>query len=182
MADAVVVPGGRFGPAAGMLMYAGDTAESRGATVHRHTWSQQPGRLEPENEPWVRTEITPLLDSLAGTPLLIGKSFGTNAAKLAAERSLPAVWLTPILTAPWITAALSQATAPFLLIGGTADLMWDSAEAHRLSPHVLEIEAATHGLYVPGPLQNSIAVLGRVVAAIDEFLDAINWPDRTTSR
>jgi hypothetical protein len=164
-----------------MLMYAGDTAERRGATVHRHTWSQQPSRLEPGNEPWVRAEITPQLDSFRGTPLLIGKSFGTNAAKLAAERSLPAVWLTPLLNAPWITTALSQATAPFLLIGGTADPLWDSAEAHRLSPHVLEVEAGTHGLYVPGPLQNTITVLGRVVAAIDEFLDVINWPDRTIS-
>ena len=74
---------------------------------------------------------------------------------------------------------MSRATAPFLLVGGTADSMWDSTAARSLSPHVLEIEAANHGLFVPGPLQNTIAVLGRLVSAIDEFLDAIEWPDRT---
>jgi hypothetical protein len=50
--------------------------------------------------------------------------------------------------------------------------------AHRLSPHVLEIESADHGMFVPGPIQNSIAGLTPVVAAINDFLDAINWPDR----
>ena len=181
MADAVVIPGGRFGPAAGMLMYAAAAADHRGATVHHHSWPEPtPSFLEPEIEPWVRDEITPLLDSVGGTPLLIGKSLGTNAAALAAGRSLPAVWLTPVLTTPWIPAALSRATAPFLLVGGTADSMWDSTAARGLSPHVLEIEDANHGLFVPGPLQNSIAVLGQLVTAIDEFLDAIEWPARTT--
>jgi hypothetical protein len=182
VADAIVIPGGRFGPAAGMLMYAAATAGHRGATVHRHSWSQRPpSYLEPVIEPWVRDEITPLLDSVGGTPLLIAKSLGTNAAALAADRSLPAVWLTPILDAPWIAAALSRATAPLLLVGGTADATWDSTVAHRLSPHVLEIEAGDHGLFVPGPMRHSITVLGRVVTAIDDFLDAINWPSRPTS-
>jgi hypothetical protein len=61
-------------------------------------------------------------------------------------------------------------------VGGTADAVWDSAVARRLSAHVLEIEGADHGLQVPGPLVDSIAVLGRVVTAMDEFLDAIDWP------
>jgi hypothetical protein len=179
MADAIVVPGGRFGPAAGMLMYAAATADHRGTTVHRHSWSEPiPSYLDPEIEGWVRNEITPLLDTVGGTPLLIAKSLGTNAAAPAAERSLPAIWLTPVFTTPWIPGALSRATEPFLLVGGTADPMWDSAAAHRLTPHVLEIEAADHGLFVPGPIQNSIAVLDRVVTAINDFLDAINWPGR----
>jgi hypothetical protein len=177
VADAVVVPGGAFGPAAGLLMYAGAVAERRGATVHRHSWSQEPPNpFEPEIEGWVRAEVTPPLDAVGGSPLLIAKSLGTNAAMLAAERSLSAVWLTPILTVPWVAAALGRASAPFLVVGGTADAMWDGALARRLSPYVLEIEGADHGLYLPGPLTDSIAVLGRVVAGMDEFLDAIDWP------
>ncbi len=178
MADAVVVPGGMFGPAAGLLMYAAAVAERRGATVHRHSWSEQPTRpFEPDIEAWVCNEIRPVLDAVGGTPLVIAKSLGSHAATLAAERRLPAVWLTPILTVPWIAAALSRATAPFLLVGGTADTMWDGAVARRLSPYVLEVEGADHGMYVPGPLTNSIAVLGRVVTAMDEFFDAIGWPE-----
>jgi hypothetical protein len=177
VADAVVLAGGRFGPAAGMLMYAGAVAERRDATVHRHCWSRQPPHpSEPHAEAWVHDEVGPLLDTVAGRPLLIGKSLGTIAASVAAERSLPAVWLTPLLTVPGVTAALSRATAPFLLVGGSGDAWWDGTSARQLSPHVLEIENADHGMYVPGPLVNSIDVLARMVTAVEHFIDEINWP------
>jgi pimeloyl-ACP methyl ester carboxylesterase len=177
VADAVVIPGAMFGPAAGMLMYAAAGAGRRGAALHRHTWSEQPpDPFEPAVEGWVADQIRPVLDAVGGRPLLIGKSLGTNAAALAAERSLPAVWLTPVLTVPWVTGALGRATAPFLVIGGTADRMWDPVAARRLSPYVLEVDGADHGLMVPGSLTDSIAVLGRTVAAIEEFIDAIAWP------
>jgi hypothetical protein len=177
MADAVVIPGGAFGPAAGLLMYAGIVAERRGATLHRHGWSGQPsGPFDPTIESWVCAEVRPVLDRVGGSPLLIAKSLGTNAAALAAVRRLPAVWLTPILTAPWVVTALERATAPLLLVGGTGDAMWDGATARRLSPYVLEVADADHGMYVPGPVSESIAVLGRVVTAMEEFLDAIAWP------
>jgi hypothetical protein len=157
-------------------MYAGDVAEQRGATVHRYSWSQAfPEPDAPEIEGWVSGEVGPLIDTVGGRPLLIAKSLGTNAAAIAAKRSLPAVWLTPLLTLPWVADALGRATAPFLLVGGTADNTWDGDIARRLSPHVLEVEGADHGMYVPGPLTESIAVLSRVVVAVDEFLDAIGW-------
>lgn len=123
MAAAVVIPGGRFGPGAPLLMYAGDVAAQRGAKVHRHSWSGAfPPHDQPGIEAWVGGEIAPVLDSVGGRPLLIGKSLGTNAAAVAAERSLPAVWLTPLLTMPWVAEALGRATAPFLLVGGPARL------------------------------------------------------------
>ena len=70
----------------------------------------------------------------------------------------------------------SPVTAPFLLVGGSADQAWDGTLARRLSPHVLEVPGADHGMYVPGPLTDSIAVLGRVVTAVEGFLEAIDWP------
>lgn len=159
-------------------MYAGDVAERRGATVHRHSWSQEPPEpFDPQTERWVCDEIAPAVDSLGGHPLLIAKSLGTYTATLAAECSLPAVWLTPVLTMPWVAAALHRATAPFILVGGTADKLWDDALAHRLTPYVFEVDGADHGMYVPGPLTDSIAVLSRIVMAVDEFLDTIDWPD-----
>ena len=158
-------------------MYAGVVAERRGATVHRHWWSRQPSEpFEPEIEGWVCDEIGGLLDGIGGSPLLIGKSLGTNVATLAAERHLPAVWLTPVFTVRWVVAALERATAPSLLVGGTGDALWDGAKARRLSPYMLEVEGADHGMQVPGPVGESVAVLGRVVTAMDEFLDAIAWP------
>lgn len=182
VSDVVVIPGGRFGPAAGMLMYAGAAAGRRGAAVHRHTWSQDPsGELTAEAEPWVREQLSDRLDSVGPGALIIAKSFGTHAAALAAERSLPAIWLTPLLTAPRVVNALRRGTAPRLLVGGTADAWWDAAVARELSPHVLEVPDADHGMYVPGPLLLSIAVLEQIIVAVDDFLDAIDWPSRRTT-
>ncbi len=144
--------------------------------VHRHEWSEEPPGLEASPGGWVRAQIEPVLAGLPGQPLLIGKSLGSFAAGLAVERSLPAVWLTPVLTAPEVAAALGRATAPFLLVGGTADKVWDGGLARRLSPYVVEVPAADHGMYVPGPLTDSIAVLARIVVAVEEFLDEVGWP------
>jgi pimeloyl-ACP methyl ester carboxylesterase len=176
MPDAIVLPGGQFGPAAGMLMYAAAVADRRSAAVHRLHWAEQQPPFGPASERWVRDQVIPVLDELGGRPLLIGKSLGTAAATVAAERGLPAVWLTPILTAPWVADALSKATAPFLLVGGTEDPMWDPEVARRLSSDVMEVEGGDHGLFVPGPLEDSIAVLARMVRTIERFLGDIDWP------
>ena len=177
VADAVVIPGRLFGPSAPLLMFSGDVAGRRGANVHRHSWaSSPPEELGPQRTAWVCAEIAPLLTRVGGTPLLIGKSLGSLAAPLAAEQSLPAVWLTPLLTMPWALDALKRASAPYLLVGGTADSVWDGEIARRLTPYVLEVPGADHGMYVPGPLTDSIAVLSRVVVAVEEFLNAIGWP------
>jgi hypothetical protein len=154
-------------------MYASNVAERQGLTVHRHNWSG-PAPFAPEVVGWVEGEVAPLLDRVGGRPLLIGKSLGSYAIGLAVDRALPAVWLTPLLTEPWVVAALERATAPFLLVGGTADEAWDADTAHRLTPHVLSVPDADHGMYVPGPLTDSIAVLARVVTAVEQFLATIH--------
>lgn len=176
MADAFVIPGGSYDAHAGMLLYVAAVAARRGATVHRHRWSGRfPDPSEPAIEPWVRDDITAELDEIGGAPLLIGKSLGSNAAAVAADRRLPAVWLTPVMTAPWITAALERATAPFLLAGGTGDDVWDGTAARRLTPYVHEVEGGDHGLFVPGPVAETVDVLKGLVVAVGTFLDAIGW-------
>jgi hypothetical protein len=73
-------------------------------------------------------------------------------------------------------AALARAAAPCLLIGGTADKVWDGRLARSLTPHVLEIDGADHGMFVPGRLSASAAVLGQVTTAVENFLDHQVWP------
>jgi hypothetical protein len=177
MADVVVLPGRMFGAGAPLLLYGAEVAARRGGTVHRHEWAgEAPMPFDPAVEGWVADQAGPLLDGREGRTLVIAKSLGTHAAPLVADHGLPAVWLTPLLQAPWVAAAIGRATAPSLLVGGSADSSWDGALARRLSPHVLEIPDADHGLSVPGPLTDTIAVLARVVEAIDAFLERIGWP------
>lgn len=173
---AVVLPGGMFGPNVPLLWYAADAAEARGAEIRRVSWSRpdEPPQLDPaERGPWVREDVEPVLD---GAGLVIAKSLGSYAAPLVADRGLPAVWLTPTLIESYVADGLRRATAPFLLVGGTADGLWDGDLARELTPHVLEEPDADHGMYVEGPLARSTEVLGRVVTAVERFLDEIVWP------
>jgi hypothetical protein len=191
--EAVILPGGMFGPHAPLLMYAADAAERRGAQLTPVSWDEpdRPLTLTPEERgPWVLNQLeraVPVLRTSTTEPpatgapgaagtLLIGKSLGTHAATVAAELGLPAVWLTPVLTSDWVVDGLRRATAPFLLVGGTADSLWSPGLARELTPYVLEVEGADHGMYVPGRLAASAAVLGQVATAVEDFLDEVVWP------
>jgi hypothetical protein len=180
----VAVPGRMFGPHAPLLMFTADAAEARGARLRPFWWdgAEELDIGDPEAVmEWARKQVDPVVDEVVGSAesvLLAGKSLGVNAAAVAAEREIPAVWLTPALVWPPIVEALRRATAPFLLVGGTGDQAWDSRLAHELTPYVLEVEGADHGMYVPGPLAASAAVLGRVATAVEDFLDEVVWPVR----
>jgi hypothetical protein len=176
--DVVVLPGRLGGTWSPLPLYTSRVAEDRGAVVHRHEWVGPAPQAPPATMAYVRGEVAPLLDKLGGRPLVIGKSLGSHAAALTAERDLPAIWLTPLLHLPPVVSALGRATAPFLLIGGTADEAWDGAVARRLTPHVFEVADADHGLWVRGPVTASITVLARVAQATGEFFDEIDWPSR----
>ena len=170
---ALLAPGGNYGPDGPLLMFGGKAAQRRGASLHPVTWD--PGAADPHA--MVFTRVGQAVAGLDGTGSLIilGKSLGTMAAPVAADRGVPAVWFTPLLTDPDVVAALRRATAPCLLVGGTGDDWWDGDVARSITPHVTEIEGADHGMFVPGPLAASAGVLGEVAAAVERFLDDIVW-------
>jgi len=78
--------------------------------------------------------------------IVVGKSMGTLAATDAAEHAWPGIWLTPLLEDAESVVALRGRTAPALLIGGTADPMWNGRIAREITDDVLELEGADHGL------------------------------------
>jgi pimeloyl-ACP methyl ester carboxylesterase len=123
--------------------------------------------LDDTEEPtqWVgaRLEAAAAYAGDGGERLVIGKSLGTLAAGLVAERSWRAIWLTPLLDHPQLVEQLRARTAPFLLIGGTNDPAWDGALARELTDDVLELEGADHGL-------TRIEDLPAIVDAIAAFL------------
>jgi pimeloyl-ACP methyl ester carboxylesterase len=86
------------------------------------------------------------------------------------------VWYTPLLTDERTVAALRRATGPCLLVGGPADQFWDGQAARSLPADVVEIDGADHGMFVPGRLADSAAALGRVITAVEDFLDHVVWP------
>jgi pimeloyl-ACP methyl ester carboxylesterase len=95
--------------------------------------------------------------------LVVAKSLTTRAAGACAERGLRAVWLTPLLEDPVCVEMLRSRTAPALLVGGTQDPTWDGELARELSPDVVEIEGADHGLARIADLQTVLdAVAGFV--------------------
>jgi hypothetical protein len=160
-------------------MYAGLAVERRGGSVRRISWTVPQFADGDEERAWVAARAG---EAVAATgvaaPVVIGKSLGSLAAPVAADRGLPAVWLTPVLTDAPTVAALRRAAAPCLLIGGTADKLWDGRVARSVTPHVLEIGGADHGMLVTGRLSESAAVLGQVITAVEDFLDHQVWPQR----
>jgi len=96
--------------------------------------------------------------------IVVGKSMGTRAATDAADHQWPAIWLTPLLNDDESVAALRRRTAPALLIGGTADPMWNGRIARGITDDVLELEGADHGLAKPEHLQ-------QIVDAVEAFAD-----------
>ncbi|MCW3842961.1 alpha/beta hydrolase [Micromonospora yasonensis] len=170
MADrrAVLIPGRGYDTRAPLFAYVGEALRRLDFDVHEVFW-QPPRDLRIDQAPvWVAEQVAPLLDG--GVDLLVGKSLGSFATPLAADRGVPAVWLTPLLNNPDVLAPLGRATAPCLLVGGTADPSWDGEVARRLSRHVLEVPDADHSMLVPGPLARSAEALGRVCTAVEEFV------------
>jgi hypothetical protein len=178
---AVVAPGLQYSADGPLLMYAGLAVERRGGWVRRINWTVPDFASGEGERAWVVSRVSGAVDEVAASagvavPLLIGKSLGSLAALVAADRGLPAVWLTPLLTDEPAVAALRRAVAPCLLIGGTADKVWDGGVARSITPHVLEVAGADHGMFVPGRLAESAVVLGQVITAVENFLDDHVWP------
>lgn len=159
-----------------LLMYPADAAELRGASVHHHWWTKVDPQDPDKAQASAEADLPELFARQAPGTLVIAKSLGSCAAPYVATRALPAIWLTPMLTNNTVIKGLGEATAPFMLIGGTADGHWDGPLAHDLTPHVFEVEGADHGMYVEGPLSASLAVLNDVVVAVERFLDEVVWP------
>jgi len=120
---------------------------------------------------WVRERAEAAIAAANGAErlVLIAKSLTTRAAALAAERSIPAIWLTPLLDDPESVEGLRARTAAALLVGGTADPTWDGRLARELSDDVLELPGADPGLGQGADARSLLANLGQIVERVDAF-------------
>ncbi len=179
MSDRVVfvLPGRGYGVEGPALYYPAMTAVRRRAELRPHSWSRPYGPVDDPVD-FVSSEIGRAVGEMAAAgirPLLIAKSLGVAAAPIAARLGLPAIWLTPVLTAPSAVEGIHAGTAPALLVGGTADRSWDGEVARGLSPHVCEIPGADNSLLVDGPIGRSLDAMSTVISAVEAFLDVIGW-------
>jgi hypothetical protein len=168
---AVVLPGVRYFSQAPLLWFAREAAQARGWSV-----LELSERAPADEEPfaWMRDRTERALESAseADAVVVIGKSLGSAAAPLAAERGLAAVWLTPLLIRPEVVAALRAGTAPALLVGSSADPTWsDGEQPGSGSVEVLEFEGLDHSLQAEGDPLASLDALRTVTERIGDFLE-----------
>jgi alpha/beta superfamily hydrolase len=121
---------------------------------------------------WVHDEVEAVLPA-DGRTLVVGKSLGTLAAGLAAQRRLPAIWLTPVLDEPSVVDGIAANPAPQLLLGGSADPIWVGEVARSLASDtctVVEIPDVDHAMMRPGDVLRGIEAHRDVVLAVDNWL------------
>jgi hypothetical protein len=168
--QAIVLPGVRYTTARPLLHFTRAVLESHGWAVHEGSWpTDDPTERRPEE--MVTSIATRLVEAAGGAQVLIvGKSIGSLAMPIAAERAIPGIWITPLLHDPAVAGALDGLPAATLLVGSTGDESWD-AEAARASGHeVLELNDANHGLELDGDPLGSIDALRKVIDAVDRFV------------
>ncbi|HEX7292675.1 MAG TPA: hypothetical protein VF250_16265 [Conexibacter sp.] len=169
----VLLPGARYPTRAPLLWFAREVAIARGYGV-LEVLDEPPAGEDPFA--WARDRAQRALDHAPPSELevVIGKSLSSDVADVAADRGLPAVWLTPLLDRPGVVAALARTTRPTLLVGGTADPTW---RADRIPDNVLldrlQLDGLDHGLQLPGDPRASLAALEKVVKKLDRFLGAL---------
>jgi hypothetical protein len=169
---AVVLPGVRYFSQAPLLWFAREAAQAGGWSVLEVS-ERAPADREPFE--WMRERAGQALEATdADTVAVIGKSLGSAAAPLVAERGLPAVWLTPLLMRADVAAAIASSSAPALLVGSTADPTWsDGEQPGGASVEVLEFEGLDHSLQVEGDPLASLHVLRQVTERIGAFLESV---------
>jgi len=168
----VLLPGARYPTRAPLLWFVREVAVSRGYGV-LEVLDEPPVGADPFA--WVRDRAQRALEHRpTELDVLVGKSLSSDLAGLAADRGLPAIFLTPLLDRPEIVAALGRTPRPTLLVGGTADPTWrpellpDNVMLDRL-----ELDGLDHSLQLPGDPQASLHALRRVVKKADRFLGAL---------
>jgi hypothetical protein len=162
---AVLLPGMFYPTRAPVLWFAREAVMAQG-------WSAievlgEPG-LQADPLAWERERADQAVAAAGdGRVLVIGKSLASRLAGSVSDRGLAAAWLTPVLTKSEVVEGLRRASQPTLLVGGTADSLWDrSAIPDNPVLEVLELPGVDHVLQVPGDPGASLDALRRMVEAL----------------
>jgi hypothetical protein len=167
---ATLLPGRGYGPQAPLLYYTRLLLRSRGWAVRTVDWDKVPGLDVADHAAVTAFTFEVLATADPVRDLVVGKSLGSLALPAAAARGVPGIWLTPLLGVEDVRRAAARAAASTLLIGGTADPLWDGAAAAATGAAVLEVPGADHSLERPGDLTGTLEILAAVLSEIDAQL------------
>lgn len=166
-----VLPGRGYGPDAPLLHFAAAVFRRAGWTIRDMRWS---GGTSTTGDA-ASAQATEALDAVdAPTHVIVAKSLGTVAMPYAVEHGVRGVWLTPVLVDPEIELAVTRLSGVDLLVGGTADQLWDAEVAASSPARVLQIDAADHGLEVQDSVLDSIDVLRSVTYQVEKFREMVD--------
>jgi hypothetical protein len=177
---ATILPGQGYTSEAPLLSYAGAALAGAGWTVRSFVWSRPSRGRGEATEVYSRVVRDAVEKAPSAHHLLIGKSLGTLVLPLAVELRLPGAWLTPLISASGTAEVRAAATTladdgapPALLVGGTADELWDGGVAKASGADVVEVPGANHSMEIPGDWRRSLEILGEVTAAVERLASGL---------
>lgn len=172
----VVLPGRQYTPDGPLLFFATHTALSHGWDVRQVWWeADAPRRASQEiveEVAWVEGQVEAALGGYDGRALIVAKSLGTLAARVASDRRYPAAWLTPLLSESFIAESLLSYPVEQLVVIGDQD-PYLSHEVLDALPGEHLIVPGDHALVVPGDPFAMVAGHDRFVRAFDAWLAAM---------
>ena len=165
----VLLPGIRYSTTAPLLWFAREAALARGWSVLEAV-ELVPERADPVAFARSQADLA-IGAAMTVETVVVGKSLASFAAGMVAERTLAAIWLTPLLHQSSVVDGIARNPRPALLIGGTADESWRPENLPASSEiELLELEGLDHSLQVAGDPDASLDALRRVTHAIGDFL------------
>lgn len=168
---ALVLPGGNYTVDHPLLFWTCQVLAAGGWQVNTVRWTVPEVTSWADRIAFVEAGADAALAAApaAETTLVVGKSLGSLAAGWALANDFPAIWLTPLLTRAEVVEPLLSYRRSGLLVGGTADRLWDGDAARRTALEVLEIEGGDHALHIGDDWRASLDAHGRAMAAVESF-------------
>lgn len=179
---ALVLPGSGYSADRPLLYWAAQVLALHGWHVQAVRWHiDDAARTQPREFVESAADLALAACPPGGPALVLAKSFGTFAAQWSAHRGFPGIWLTPLLSTPEVARALVESGQPGLLVGGTADQLWDGDQARRSRHEVMEVPGADHVLELRTDWRASLAVLQEVLERIERFAATLSAPAASTA-
>jgi hypothetical protein len=165
----VVLPGRGYHPDKPLLKVATQLAVDLGWRV-RQVWWRAPDEVSAD---WAGAELDAAVGEHDGPVRLLAKSLASLAAPRAARAAYPSCWLTPLLGRADVVEGIAANPAAQLLVGGTADDLWDTAVAERLRgrrTEVVELPGADHALNLTGNKNATASAHAEFIRAFGRWL------------